>query len=426
MRRLCITIMAMAAGLAACGDPAATPGAGGDNAAPPIAEDAEGNELLFLGMGQGVKVFDTKTEAVMLEAAPAVPSQQGNIVYQAIPRAGGTEVAAFDPANGHAHWSTLLPEPSELRVASQDGTAAVLGAVRPTDGTIPGRTTTHLTVVRGPDDVRGYDVPGNVEPETFSSDAGKLFLVDYLPPEAPVSYSLKLLDLDTGEVGEVFDAHGGHREPMEGTARRHVYSPDGTRLYTYYEILGDPYYEHMKGPYRAFVHVLDLEEEWAHCVVLDEPFGTIPGGAGATLTVAPEGDAVYVTDPTLGLLAEIDTELLRVVNTSEVVPPQAVHGSAAVTTDDTVFVSYDNQLHAVDRETRTAAPLFAAASPVGALYVSRSGDKLYAALPDRVVVYDTATNQRLGELLVGKEPVEYFDPSGVPLDATSDVFKCAC
>jgi len=417
--------MALAAGLAACGDPASTPVAGGDNAAPPVAETPEGNELLFLGMGRGVKVFDTETEAVMLDAAPAVPSQQGNVVFQTTARAEGTEVAAFDPANGHALWSTVLAEPAELRIAAQDGSAAVLGAPRPVDGTIPGRVTTQLTIVRGEDDMQRYDVPGNVEPETFSTDANKLFLIDYLPPEAPTSYSLKLLDLTTGAVGEVFDAHGGHREPMQGTARRHVYSPDGTRLYTYYEILGDPYYEHLKGPYRAFVHVLDLENEWAHCVVLDDPFGTIPD-TGATLTVAPEGDSVYVTDPALGLLAEIDTELLRVVNTSEVVPPQPVYGSAAVATDDTVFVSYDNQLHAVDRESRTATPLFAATAPVGALYVSRSGEKLYAALPDRVVVYDTATYERLDELLVGKEPVEYFDPSGVPLDATSDVIKCAC
>lgn len=72
---------------------------------------------------------------------------------------------------------------------------------------------------------------------------------------------------------------------------------------------------------------------------------TIIAAGGLGLAGSPDGANAYVADPGLGMIAEIDTEMLSVL---------------------------------------------------------------------------------ADELLVGSVPVEYFDPSGVPLDATDDVIKCAC
>jgi len=432
MRRTIVLLGLTVLVLAGCGDPPATVEVGGT---PPMPVETDGGrDLLFLGAGTGVRVFDAASSSVTLEAEPAVPSQQGTAVFRAIPRAGGTEVTAFDPESGDARWSTLLPEPLELRIAAQDGSRAVLGPVRPDDGSVAARERTRLTVV-GADDVRSYDVEGNVEPETFSIDGSKLFLIDYLPALAPVEYTLRLLDLETGEVGEVYDAHGGHREPMRGSARTQVYSPDGTRLYTYYAITGEPYYEHLRGPYYAFVHVLDLEEGWAHCVVLPKPFGT-PGASGATgtmnpgLTVSPDGRHVFVADPNLGMVGELDTELLRVTRTADVGRMRPGAAASAAATGGELVLAFDDDLLAVERGGLTVTATLRATQPVGALHVTRA--RLYVALADRVEVYDLARlgsagwYERLDDLVVGSEPVEYFDPSDVPLDATNDVVKCAC
>jgi outer membrane protein assembly factor BamB len=381
------------------------------------------NDLLFLGSGTGVTVFDPATTSATLDARPAVPSQQGNVVFRTVPRAGGTEVTALDPETGAVRWSQQLNTTVELRVASADGTAAVVGPVRPADGAIAARTQTVLTVVRE-QSTREFVLDGNYEPEAFAPDGSRLFLIQYLPAEAPDRYTLRLLDVATGALEEVYDAHGGAREPMQGTARTHVYSPDGTRLYTYYQIVGEPYVEAGKPPFYAFVHVLDLAAGWAHCVDLTPPFGTGDAIAPA-MAVSDDGSRVYVADPRLGQLAAIDADRLEVVGIAGVAEPATRESAAATFADGSLVLAFDGEVMEVDADELEVTSSFSVPSPVSALQSGPDG-RVFVALFDRVDVYDRRSGERLGEVVAGAGPFTYADPARVPIDATRDVVKCAC
>ena len=98
-------------------------------------------------------------------------------------------------------------------------------------------------------------------------------MLQYSPPLAPTEYRVRRLDLATGGVEDVPDKGSGWADAMSGTARTHAFAPDGRRLYTLYTT-GDP----AAGDATAFVHVLDLDEQWAFCVFLPVPMGV--AGAG--------------------------------------------------------------------------------------------------------------------------------------------------
>ena len=83
----------------------------------------------------------------------------------------------------------------------------------------------------------------------------------------------------------------------------HVVAPDGSRLYTLYTSEeGEKRY--------SFVHVLDLDEEWAHCVDLPLDLGDTP--EAMAIGISPNGWSVYVADGAAGKLAEVSTARLTV------------------------------------------------------------------------------------------------------------------
>jgi hypothetical protein len=434
------SVMALVAGgvlvVPGCGERAGDGAAGEQPTKEPAADapaETPGASLLFLGTPGGVTVFDTETAKVTFDAPGGMPSQQGNAVVRSLARNGGTEVSAFDPRTGDVKWSEQLATSAELRMASHDGSAAVLGPNRPIDGALPTRSNTTLTVVRDDGESRAYDLEGNFEPETFSYDAQKLFLIEYLPAMNPTSYTLRLLDLESGALEEVFDAHGGEREPMRGTARTQVYSPDGKRLYTYYQIFGEPYVETSTGihashstpePFYAFVHVLDLEEGWAHCVELMQPFGT---GAPVepALTVSRDGSRVYVADQALGRVAEIDTAKLAVTREAELPPSTEYMEGAATMADDSLWVAFGDRVSSLNMDTLGVSTTFTATGSITAMRADPSGERLYVALLDRLESYDLATGRRIEEVLQGG-PFATTDPNEGVISGPRDTIRCAC
>ena len=156
---------------------------------------------------------------------------------------------------------------------------------------------------RGVDDrrarrTRTYDIAANIEPEAFSTDGGALFVVQYLPPMDPDRYQVRRLDLGTGELTLVPSVDGANQGQMPGIARTSVMAPDGRRLYTLYT-------SEENGQRYSFVHVLDLDRQWAHCVDLPLTFGADPEAMG--IAIDPNGSRVYVADVAAGKLAAIDT-----------------------------------------------------------------------------------------------------------------------
>ncbi len=240
----------------------------------------------------------------------AIADHDGSVIV----RADGDRVV-FEASNTEA----VVEEggPGALRTVSSDGRLAALFE-RSADGT------SLITVVdqSGSEGVRFYELSGLVEPEAFSTDGRLLYVIDHQVAEAPGAYRVRPLDLATGRLATIV---GPNKVPvtedMNGRGRRQVWSPDGTRLYTLY--IRQTHHHHASGGAHshgepgtdAFVHVLDLDEEWAHCLDLPAAFG---GGELATtaLAVAPDGASIAVADASAGQLAFASTADLEVVSTA--------------------------------------------------------------------------------------------------------------
>jgi hypothetical protein len=350
----------------------------------------------------------------------AVAAANRSQVVSAQPSAAGTSVAAVTPGAGTKSWSRSLDGSFGVRVVSADGRYAALGpgAITGTAYAAQGRTTTPIVVV-GSGEPRRYDLAGNYEPEAFTADSSALVLIEYLPPENPDQYSIRLLDLGTGEVGGVPDVDGSDREPMRGTARTSVMSADGTRLYTFYSA---PEGALVHGQvYKAFVHVLDLDEVWAHCVGLDAPFE----GASVALGLSPDGSRLFVADPAAGAIAELDSghsALRRIVS----IPAVPVGGPASLAVgEDSLYVAHDTSVVAYDLEGLEPGATWTPPDLVLGLRSSTGGADLFASLPERVAALDprALTPTRWYDV-PGAVDIRSADPANRP--GARDEIQCAC
>ena len=133
-----------------------------------------------------------------------------------------------------------------------------------------------------------------------------LFVIDHQIAEVPGAYRIRPLNLETGLLETIV---GPTKVPlqddMNGIGRRQVWSPDGRRLYTLY--IRQTHHHHADGADHAhgapgtdgFVHVLDLDEEWAFCLDLPPSFGR--GDLATTaLAASPDGDTIAIADANAG------------------------------------------------------------------------------------------------------------------------------
>ena len=272
-----------------------------------------GSNLLFFATPLGVTVFDAHEHRTTASVLGGILAPDRSAVFGASIDGDGTVLSRYDPESGAARRVASVDGSHELRVANHDGSMVVFGPSRQETGVeYPvGRAITTLTIAKANGDSHTLDVIGNVEPEAFSNDDTNLFVVQYLPPENPVGYQVRRLDLSTGELHNVRTDDRDLDKPMAGRARTQVLSPDGTHLYTLYVVAGD---EASGTPGYAFVHVLDLVGKQAHCLDLPAPFGAA-GAAAYAIAVSPDGLRLFVADPNMGVLSELDTRSLAVTRT---------------------------------------------------------------------------------------------------------------
>ena len=186
-----------------------------------------------------------------------------------------------------------------------------------------------------------YDLDGVVEPDAFTRDGLGLFVLEWLPPEAPDRYRVRLLDLASGAVEPLLTRNkvpvpSGAEEEMQGDGRQAVLSPDRQILYTLYT--HQPDHQHTRdlivgrrGNVHAFVHVLHLTQRWAYCLDLPQPFGEGPAD-GHAVAVSAEGRRLAVVDVTSGSLVYADTDALTVGRVVRV-QPEAGAASLVLTPD---------------------------------------------------------------------------------------------
>lgn len=208
---------------------------------------------------------------------------------------------------------------------------------------------------------------------------------------------------------------------MGGTARIQAASPDGTRLYTLYTVEGDKNAES-----RAFVHVLALDELWAHCIELPEGFESSDQSTGA-VTVSKDGKRVYLADSNSEKLVEIDAEGLQVSRQGLVDLDIADGTYLTESPDGILYAASGVDVVSVDLETLKQRDAWQMFSTVAGLQVGSDPNELFVGVDDRVIVLDVTTGLRLGSIdPVGVRKISGFGAIPPAIQAEEEYFTCAC
>lgn len=390
--------------LAGCGDPETQ-------------KVPQSTDLLFLRSSQGISVLEAGSEAPpRFSSGASVTSSDWSTVVKTRVRDGVTTATALDPSSGAERWRTQVAGALQAKLLSEDGDLVALSPLRERYYQQGRRETTLVMAGSGMIEPRSIVLEGNYEPEAFSTDGESLFVINYLPARRPTKYQVRRMDVDTGRVRGVYTPHDELQRPMGGTARIQVASPDGRRLYTLYTVGGNDGY--------AFIHVLALDEMWAHCISLPPEFAE-QAEAATALTVSPDGDTLFVANSAADRVAEIDTENLNVARTGDVDlerggPTQAAHDS-----DETFYFAGGHNLTSVNTSDLVEQRHWRLEERVSGIQLSASGSSVYVGMKREVAVFDADTGDRLDT--IDPPGVGRIDQLGAGLRSLdSGITKCAC
>ncbi|MFN2587694.1 MAG: YncE family protein [Actinomycetota bacterium] len=351
----------------------------------PPERGAQAADLLYFSTGKGVAVVPAGGEAAP-PTTRGVPSTDWSSVVTSDPHRLATEVEARDAITGDTQWRKAIKGPRlRVKVVSHEARMVALTPLYQQHYTT-GRTATTLVVAGSDVEPRTIELDGNYEPEAFSTDGNSVFLLEYLPPQAPTSYRVRRLDLATEKVEGVYSVDAELQEAMRGTARVQAMSPNGKFLYTLYTTGGGNL-----GPRRAFVHVLNLDELWAHCIDLPADFGQAREPQIA-INVTPDSKRLYVTDSASAAIAEVDTESLEVLQTKTTAlltsqyTPIAAHDGR-----HTLYVAQGPFVYPVDTRDMVAGDRWALDGAISGVQVSADATKLYASVAGKLVTIDVTT-----------------------------------
>jgi DNA-binding beta-propeller fold protein YncE len=369
------------------------------------------SDFVVVSNSSGLAGFDLGGGRVAYQAPNAIGAPDWTTVYVA----RESQLEVVDGRTGTQLKSVPIPSGLQPITVSPDGSRVALAQPG-----VVARDTSRIVSVdpSGRTEPTVLDLQGNYEPDAFSSDNQRLFVLEYQPPTAPDRYRVRQLNLRSGEVSGVLSRYKQPvpEEVMRGTRHSHVLSPDRRTLYTLYT--NQPDHLHSRdiargvtqssGDTYAFVHVLNLTEGWAYCLDLPEPFGMGPASAHA-LALSGDGHWLYIADRTSGAVAVADAEQL-VIGGLAYVGGGRSDGSASATVapDGRLLLSEAaDVLILAPRTLNVLERIPLNVTPTG-LGISRDGQRLFVGTTDRLLVMDLQTGAGLGDMwTAGLQRIEF-------------------
>lgn len=367
--------------------------------------DRQIEDILVLGAEDGTVTVGSSSGVVLSAGRRQLAAPDGSRLYSTVLSEGSTTLEARDSATGDVISSTKIRGRLDMRVASLTGRAVALMAPLPpgvdTTYALPrARTTIVVADPAGDGAPRRYRLIGNFEPEAFSVDDTRLFLIQYLPAEAPTAYRVTFLDLGSGRVRSVFGRFKTPPERMPGIRLAQVFDPATEQLYTLYTNRAA---EYTQGSWAdasygerevSFVHVLNLRKGWAYCAGLPRALWGQPARAQA-LEPSPDGRVLYIVDSMRGRIVVMNTETLEITRSERIDlgPLEDGRTSARMSADgSTLFVGDGgSSLARIDTGTLRMSGRWPLPDAVSGLALSEDGARLYAAIGGRITVVDTDT-----------------------------------
>ncbi|HWL90204.1 MAG TPA: hypothetical protein VNP90_02460 [Actinomycetota bacterium] len=389
---------------------------GVERSAPARPDATSLEDVLVFGTPDGSVIVGSSAGVVLSSGQDQVASPDGSRLYGTIRSGGSTVLEARDSSTSDLLSTTKLQGRLDVRVASLTGSAVALmrplpAGVDPTIALPRAHTTIVVTDPAGERKARRYELEGNFEPEAFSIDDTRLFLIQFLPAEAPSSYRVTFLDLSSGKVHPVFGRFKSPPERMPGIRLAQVFDPMSEQLYTLYtNRVPEHFHQHWQDAAYgdrevSFVHVLNLREGWAYCAGLPRRLWGQPAKAQA-MAPSPDGRLLYIVDSKQGIVAEMDTETMEITRTErlDLDPAERGRTTAMMSADgNTLFVGVGGE--AINRvaidSLQTLGPWPLPGNVTG-LALSEDGARLYAALGDHVAIVDAGTGDPLSTFSFGR------------------------
>ena len=354
-----------------------------------------GSDPLYLQTSSGLTVIDSGAAHPTFRGFSSVPAGDWSTIVQTQTDGGSTNLIAVDPTTGKETWRRSLAGRLQAQVVSPDARYVALVPAAPytawprrTEITVSGRR------IREPVTVR---LSGNFEPEAFSTDGKTLFVVEYLPADDPSRYQVRQLNIAKGKVRDVFSVDKELQEAMRGTARVQEMSSDGKRLYTLYT-------RRTKQGHQSFIHVLSLDEGWAHCIDLPHGFA-MSGEAKTALKLNADDSLLYVADTEAGRVVEVDVQELAVLRERELDLSSDLPGAKMALDPEasTVYIGTGRRVVAASLDGLQETDSWEMDEAITGLQVGATSRRLYVGQPDTVTIIDLEIGER----------IETWDPPGV-------------
>ena len=297
-RRVLVTITAslLVAIAGGCGSSGHTATSEVKVVSPPVARGT----LQLAAFADGVGAVATgRTEPVWHEPG-AVAALDGSVVFSIRSDPGSApRLVRLDPRTGGETAAWAVPTGLAIAAVAPGGTWIALTNRRPGYGA-QGLTNTTLAIF---DTSAGsvshlLNLPGDVQPEAFSTDGTLVFALHYFPDH----YRVQTIAVDGTLVSDTFGRDKTPAEDMHGHPIHGVLSTDHTLLATLYR---DP----TSDDEPAFVHVLDLKNGWSFCADLPAPFGA--GAPGTDAIQLTPNDVVEVAATQAHRLADIQIDAVH-------------------------------------------------------------------------------------------------------------------